>query len=52
MDFGTNIDIGAFAQTAFNAREARKSEKSEILEGTRQKILEGTQQTGSNTTDV
>ena len=25
MDFGTNIDIGAFAQTAFNAREARKN---------------------------
>ena len=25
MDFGTNIDIGALAQTAFNAREARKN---------------------------
>ena len=28
MDFGTNIDIGAFAQTAFNAREARKIDNS------------------------
>ena len=25
MDFGTSIDIGGFAQTAFNASEARKN---------------------------